>query len=349
MATVKVDIKTLSIEELTQVILEIGESKFRAKQIYEWLWKKNVKSFDQMSNLSNSLRDKLSERFIIESLEITYEQKSNDGTIKLGFTLIDNSLIEGVLIPSEERSTACISTQVGCPMKCGFCATAKLGLKRNLSVSEIYNQVVEINNLSQRIYNRNLSNIVVMGMGEPLLNYKNVKDAIELITSETGMAMSPSRITLSTVGIPKMIRQLADDNIKYNLALSLHAATDKVRDQIIPANLSHPLSEISDALDYFYKKTNDRITIEYLLLGNVNDTIEDASNLAVFCRRFPVKVNLIEFNSVEGIPFEPSENAKVEAFKNFLESKNMIVNLRRSRGKDIDAACGQLANKKSKG
>ncbi|MEI7595419.1 MAG: 23S rRNA (adenine(2503)-C(2))-methyltransferase RlmN [Bacteroidota bacterium] len=339
------DIKSLTLEELSIVIENFGEKKFRAKQIFEWLWKKNAKSFSEMSNIPKLLISAISEQYFIDKLSISYEQKSNDGTIKLGFSLHDSSLIEGVLIPAENRTTACISTQVGCAMRCEFCATAQLGFKRNLSVSEIYNQVVEINQLSLLIYKQSLSNIVIMGMGEPLLNYKNVKESISLLTSNNGMGMSPSRITLSTVGIPKMIRQLADDQIKYNLAISLHAATDQLRNQIIPANLNHTLSEISDALDYFHKKTEARITIEYLLLNNVNDSIEDATNLALFCRRFPVKVNLIEFNSVDGIRYSPSDNKKVEAFKNYLDSKNMIVNLRKSRGKDIDAACGQLANK----
>ena len=342
----KKDIKSLSFEQLLEFMLKNGEQKFRAKQVYDWLWKKNISDFEQMSNISSSVKTLLSDNFILNKFVVTYEQKSNDGTFKVGISLWDNSLIEGVLIPAEERSTACISTQVGCAMKCSFCATAKLGFSRNLSTSEIFDQVVLLNKYSLDLFKRGLTNIVVMGMGEPLLNYTNVKEAITLLTSIDGMNMSPSRITLSTVGIPKMIKQLADDQIKYNLAISLHAASDSIRNEIIPSNINHPLSEISDSLDYFYKKTNNRITIEYLLLKNVNDSINDAENLAKFCRRFPVKVNLIEFNKVESIPFYPSDSVQIEKFKVYLESKNMIVNIRRSKGKDIDAACGQLAGKK---
>ena len=301
-----------------------------------------------MLNISAGFREILRNNFTLNNLKTAYEQKSSDGTIKLGFELIDNQLIEGVLIPAESRSTACISTQVGCAMRCTFCATAQLGFKRNLTVSEIYDQVVLINEKSQKLYNRNLSNIVIMGMGEPLLNYANVMWAIEKMTTNEGLGMSPNRITLSTVGLPKMIRQLADDNVKFNLAISLHAATDEKRDELIPANLQNPLSSISEALAYFHEKTGERVTIEYLLLGDTNDGLEDAAQLAKFCRRFPVKVNLIEYNKVDSIPYNSSNPSKVEAFKNFLEQKNMIVNVRHSRGKDIDAACGQLANKKRK-
>ena len=344
-STEKRDIKTLSLNQLIDVLESMGEKKFRAKQIYEWLWKKHVTSFDEMLNISSSLRNSLSEFFYLNNLNIAYEQRSSDGTIKVGFELIDKELVEGVLIPAENRSTACISTQVGCAMRCAFCATAQLGFKRNLSVSEIYDQVILINKKSLNIYNRGLSNIVIMGMGEPLLNYENVMTAIGLMTSNDGLSMSPSRITLSTVGLPKMIRQLADDEAKFNLAISLHASTDEKRNVLIPANIHNSLTDISDALVYYNKKTGERVTIEYLLLCDVNDGLEDAANLAKFCKRFPVKINLIEFNKVDNLPYNSSNPIKTESFKNFLEQKNMIVNIRHSRGKDIDAACGQLANK----
>jgi len=342
----KKDIRAFSLEELTTIVSSLGEKPFRAKQLYEWLWKKGVGDFEAMRTLPALLKQQLSEDYTICQLEERYAQKSEDGTYKLGFVLHDQALIEGVLIPAEDRTTACISTQVGCAMNCSFCATAQLGFNRNLSAGEIYDQVFRLNKLSEKHYKRKLSNIVVMGMGEPLLNYKAVMSAIDMICSNAGMGMSPSRITLSTVGIPKMIRQLADDKVKFNLALSLHAPTNEIRSKIIPANINHPLEHLVEAFNYFYSKTLSRITIEYLLLDGVNDSLEDAAELARFCKHFPVKINLIEYNKVEGIPYRPSHARNVEQFVQFLEKKNLIVHLRRSRGKDIDAACGQLANKK---
>ncbi|MFC2102479.1 23S rRNA (adenine(2503)-C(2))-methyltransferase RlmN [Bacteroidota bacterium] len=339
------DIRSLSREEIDLFFSSIQEKPFRSKQVYDWLWKKGCQSFEEMSNLPLSLRNRLSETFSFDVIHETGRQQSSDGTMKIAFRLHDDTIIEGVLIPSENRTTACISTQVGCALGCTFCATATLGFARNLTAAEIVDQVWQLTTLSIESHGIPLSNIVLMGMGEPLLNYTHVKRATDLITDEDGMGISPQRITLSTVGVPKVIRQLADDQFKPHLAISLHAATDVKRDKIIPVNKKFPIKELISALTYYHQKTGKRFTVEYLLLKEVNDSLTDAKALAEFCRNFPVKVNLIEFNPVEGIGFKRSDGKKMKEFHDFLESRNMVVNIRQSRGKDIDAACGQLAGK----
>lgn len=341
----KLDIKQQSAEQIANFLEQHGEKKFRAAQIHDWIWKKNVSSFEEMTNVSAATRQILSEKFTFQQIQLATKQESADGTIKFGFSLHSGQMVEGVLIPSGDRTTACISSQAGCNVGCTFCATAKLGFLRNLTAAEIYEQVYIINQHSEQLYGHKLSNIVYMGMGEPLLNYANVLRSIDLITTDKGLEMSPKRITVSTSGIAKGIRKLADDGVKFNLALSLHAATDKKRSALMPINDITDLSEIIESISYFVKKTGSRPTFEYLMLGGFNDTIDDARALALFCRNFPSKVNLIEYNPVEGDSFKQSEPAAIDAFVHFLESKNMLVNVRRSRGKDIDAACGQLANK----
>ena len=341
----KIDIRQLSLEELIPKIAELGEKKFRAKQIHEWLWKKRATSFDQMTNLSKSLRQNLQDMFIINAVLLREVQKSKDKTIKNAFLLADNSVIEGVLIPTKKRMTACVSVQVGCSLDCAFCATGKLKKVRNLNADEIYDQVVMINEQSNEEYNISLSNIVFMGMGEPLLNYKNVLSSIEKITSSYGLGMSAKRITLSTAGIAKMIKKLADDDVRINLALSLHAANDKKRNKIMPINESNNLDSLKESMIYFNKKTGLRPTLEYIIFKNFNDEITDAEELSQFANAFPSKVNIIEYNSIDNEKYQQADTKKVAAFTSYLESKNVIVNIRRSRGKDIDAACGQLANK----
>ncbi len=339
------DIRSLSLEELKCLFIEKGEKAFRAKQVYDWLWKKNAHSFDEMSNISKSLRDILKNNFELPYAKAEYNQDSSDGTTKIAFKLHDDLLVEGVLIPSEKRATACISCQVGCKLGCDFCATAGLGFKRDLTTGEIYDQIFYIKTLAEeRGYN--FSNIVYMGMGEPLLNYENVMRSIDMVTGKDGLEMSPRRITLSTAGLPHMIRQLADDDVKFNLAISLHSAINEKRDKIMPINKKYDLGELSEAIMYFVEKTDSRPTFEYLLMKNVNDSIEDAKALAQFCKSFPVKINIIEYNPTEKDKYQRASLEKLESFTKYLESKNIIVNVRRSRGKDIDAACGQLANKK---
>jgi 23S rRNA (adenine2503-C2)-methyltransferase len=306
---------------------------------------KNASTFDEMSNLSKDLRSKLQENYFIDHIVLDDQQISADRTIKCAFSVGPGKVVEGVLIPTTSRMTACISSQVGCSLSCTFCATGRLKLMRNLSAGEIVDQVVYLRDQAENRYKTPLSNIVYMGMGEPLLNYKNVLRSIELITSEQGLGISPRRITVSTAGIAKMIRKLGDDQVKFNLALSLHAANDKKRDKIMEINETNNLEELSEALKYFHEKTGSRVTFEYIIFKDFNDRLEDARELADFARCVPCKINIIEYNPIEGGEFQQADKERVDAFADFLESKNLVVNVRRSRGKDIDAACGQLANK----
>ena len=341
----KPDIRQLERNQITEKLVEFGEPAFRARQIYSWLWEKSARSFDEMTNLSKELREKLKEQFLINGISIATCQISKDRTIKSGFRLHDGHLIEGVLIPADDRMTACVSSQVGCSLTCKFCATGKLERLRNLDAAEIYDQVAMIRKQAEENYSASLSNIVYMGMGEPLLNYANVLKSVELITSPEGLGMSPKRITVSTAGIAKMIMKLGDDDVKFNLALSLHAANDEKRNRIMPINESNSLAALAEALIYFNDKTGTRVTFEFIVFNGFNDELSDASELAQFCKNVPCKVNLIEYNPIDGEDFLNAKEDKIDAFRNFLEQKNIIVNVRRSRGKDIDAACGQLANK----
>ena len=343
----KTDIRSLNVDELKAALVQMGEKPFRAKQIYAWLWEKGVHQFDEMSNLSKELREKLNERFVIYGLTLVKEQRSNDGTVKLGFNLRDGHLIEGVLIPSPsfDRMTACVSSQAGCSLSCRFCATGKLELRRNLNADEIYDQVVAVHRLAQQYYNQPLTNIVYMGMGEPLLNYRNVLRSIDRITAPDGLNMAPRRITVSTAGIAKMIKKLADDETKFNLALSLHAANDEKRNQIMAINESNSLSVLAEALKYYYEKLQRPVTFEYIVFHNFNDSLQDARELVAFCRHVPSKVNLIEYNAVEGVIYTKTTEDRLTVFQQYLENHGITATVRRSRGKDIDAACGQLANK----
>lgn len=341
----KKDIRSLELFQLEEFFLSHDEKKFRAKQVYEWLWKKSAVSFSEMTNLSKSSRELLENNFVINAIKIDKTQKSKDRTIKNAFRLFDDNIIEGVLIPTASRMTACVSSQVGCSLTCSFCATGRMDRIRNLEAAEMYDQVVLINKQAQENYRIPLSNIVYMGMGEPLLNYQNVLKSVELITSPEGLNMSPQRITVSTAGIAKMIKKLGDDNAKFNLALSLHAANDEKRNKIMPINESNNIEALKEALKYFYDKTGTHVTYEYIVFNKFNDTLMDARELFEFAKTVPCKINLIEYNPIDGADFRNAKADKIEEFKNFLEKKGIIVNLRRSRGKDIDAACGQLANK----
>lgn len=341
----KQNIRDFSLEELISAIEQFGEKKFRAKQIYEWLWKKSAGSFDEMTNLSIKTRELLSNHFVIDQITLKDQQISNDRTIKCAFSVGKYGVVEGVLIPTDSRSTACISSQIGCSLDCKFCATGKLKLLKNLSAGEIYDQVVYLKNQSEERYHQNLTNIVYMGMGEPLLNYKHVLSSIDKLCSEEGLNISPKRITVSTAGIAKMIKKLGDDEVKFNLALSLHAANDKKRSEIMEINDSNDLATLAEALKYFYARTKTRVTFEYIIFRDFNDEIEDAVELAQFAKNIPCKINIIEYNPIDEGGFQQADPKKVDAFAAYLETKNLVVNVRRSRGKDIDAACGQLANK----
>ena len=340
------NIRTLTLDELTEYFLSIGDKKFRAKQVWEWLWKKQARSFEDMTNLSKELRETLSNNFSFPALTTNATQYSSDGTIKTRFKTFDHHAVEGVLIPVESRQTACVSSQVGCSLSCAFCATGFMDRKRNLTFDEIYDQVALLNQMAEKTYGQKLSNVVFMGMGEPLLNYKNVLKAIERITSHDGLGMSPRRVTVSTSGISKMIKQLGDDGVKFHLALSLHAANDKKRSELMPINETNNIQSLIESLNYFYQKTKNDITFEYILFKGENDSIQDADDLIKIYKQVPVRlINIIEYNPVEGVNYEKPEREDTQRFMDYLAAHRVNVRLRISRGKDIDAACGQLANK----
>ncbi len=341
----KKDIRQLSIGQIEDYFLSIGDKPFRAKQVYEWLWNKSAKDFDQMTNISLVTRQKLKDDFVINHIAVDQMQRSNDGTIKNAVKLYDGMTVESVLIPTDKRITACISSQVGCSLDCHFCATARLKRMRNLNPDEIYDQVVAIKEQSEKFFDRPLTNIVFMGMGEPLLNYNNVLGSIDKITDPKGLGMSPRRITLSTVGIPKMIKKMADDEVKFNLAVSLHSAIDATRSKLMPINLKNPLDDLADALKYWYYKTKKKVTYEYVVWRNINDQEHDAKALVKFCKIVPSKVNLIEYNPIDDGEYQQAAGDAISLYTRLLEAADIVVNVRRSRGKDIDAACGQLANK----
>jgi len=340
-----INIRNLNFEELKAQVIGLGEPAFRAKQVYEWLWKKNAQAFSEMANIGKSLQEKLADAYFIDTIRLEDQQVSSDKTIKCAFGVGGQSqVIEGVLIPTKTRTTACISSQVGCSLACEFCATGRLKMLRNLSAGEIVDQVVYIRNLARDKYSLNLTNIVYMGMGEPLLNYKNVVRSTEILSEDLGI--SPRRITVSTAGIAKMIKKLGDDEVKFNLALSLHAANDEKRSKIMDINDSNNLEALTEALVYFHEKTGSRVTFEYIIFKDFNDTLHDARELAQFASAVPCKINIIEYNPIDDGIYQQADPQKVDDFAQFLEEKcNLIVNVRRSRGKDIDAACGQLANK----
>jgi 23S rRNA (adenine2503-C2)-methyltransferase len=342
------NIRTLSLEELQEYFNTLGEKKFRAKQVWEWLWQKQAHSFEDMTNLGKELRSTLSDTFTLPAVSIHTSQYSSDGTIKLKFQTFDGHFTEGVLIPAENRQTACVSSQLGCSLSCKFCATGYIEKKRNLNFDEIYDEVVLLNQIAEKTSGKKISNIVFMGMGEPLLNYKNVLRAIDKITAPDGFAMSARRITVSTAGVAKMIKQLGDDKVKFNLALSLHAATDKKRNEIMPINESNNISSLVDALNYFYQKTGNDITFEYILFNGINDSMKDADDLIKIYKQVPVHlVNIIEYNPIDAANFVKPDRDTTQKFMDYLANHRVNVRLRISRGKDIDAACGQLANKDS--
>ena len=339
------NLREITLPELEEMMADLGEPKFRAKQIHEWVWQKFAADINDMTNLSKALREKLSKEFSIPKVKMHHSQYSSDGTIKNRLQLHDGFYVESVLIPTEKRMTACVSSQVGCSLSCKFCATGFMDRKRNLDFDEIVDEVTLLNELSQKHYNKNLSNIVFMGMGEPLLNYKNMMKAIERICSKDGLAMSPKRITVSTAGVAKMIKQLGDDKVRFKLAVSLHAATDRKRNEIMPINETNNLAALVEALNYFYQATGNEITFEYILFKNFNDSLKDAEDLMKIYRKVPADlINIIEYNPIDQARFEKPDEVRTEEFMNFLTENRVNVRLRRSRGKDIDAACGQLAN-----
>ena len=345
MAETKKDIRALTKDQIREFFVNNGDKAFRGNQVYEWLWQKGAHSFADMTNLSKDTRQMLENGFVINHIKVDQMQRSSDGTIKNAIKLHDSLIVESVLIPTATRTTACISSQVGCSLDCKFCATARLKRMRNLNPDEIYDQVVVIDNESRLYHDRPLSNIVFMGMGEPLMNYNNVLKAIEKITSPEGLGMSPRRIVVSTSGVPKMIKKMADEEVKFKLAVSLHSAIDEVRDTIMPFNKTFPLKDLREALVYWYEKTKNRITYEYVVWEGINDKRKDVDALVQFCKFAPSKVNLIEYNPIDDGMFQQASSKAIAMYQNVLEANNITVTIRRSRGKDIDAACGQLANK----
>ena len=339
----KPDIRSYTLPQLEAHFNEQGEKKFRARQIYEWLWQKQARRFDDMTNLSKPLRARLEEDFTLETLEIAEQKLSKDGTIKVGFRLPDGEIVEGVLIPADGRVTACVSSQVGCSLTCKFCATGYMRMKRNLQDYEIFDQVYLLRQLSEEKYGQPLSNIVYMGMGEPLLNYRNVLSSIDRLTSPDGMGIASRRITVSTAGVAKMIHRLGDDRVKFEFALSLHATSDAKRSEMMPINETNSLEALGDALIHFYEQTGTRVTYEYILFDGFNDSMADARRLLAFCQIIPCKVNIIEYNPIAEAGFRNSTPEATERFTAYLESRGVIVNVRRSRGRDVDGACGQLA------
>ena len=341
----KKDIRALTKNQLRDFFVSNRDKAFRGNQVYEWLWQKSAHSFEDMTNISLKTREMLESNFVINHIRVDQMQRSEDGTIKNAVRLHDDLIVESVLIPTASRTTACVSSQVGCSLDCKFCATARLKRMRNLNPDEIYDQVVAIDNESRLYHDRPLSNIVFMGMGEPLMNYKNVIKAIDKITSDEGLGMSPKRIVVSTSGVPKMIKKMADDAVKFKLAVSLHSAIDEVRTSIMPFNATFPLNDLREALEYWYSKTKNRITYEYVVWEGINDLRKDVDALVEFCKFAPSKVNLIEYNPIDDGMFQQANSKAIDMYVKVLEANNITVTVRRSRGKDIDAACGQLANK----
>ena len=345
MSSKKIDIRSFKKDKLIKFLSDFNYESYRAQQILSRVNSQQIDSFEKITNIPRDLIQLLDDNFFLSKTIIHQFQKSSDLTIKFSIKLHDNLIIEAVLIPTEKRITACVSSQVGCSLDCNFCATSKLKRIRNLESYEIYDQIMLLNNESLKIFSKPISNIVLMGMGEPLLNYNNVIDSIDLITGNQGLGISKKKITLSTSGIYKMIKKMADDNVKFNLAISLHSAIEETRNQIMPFSKSFPLEKLVDSLEYWYLKTKIKITFEYLVWKDINDDFEHINALVKICKRIPSKVNLIEYNSINDERFISADQIWIDNYVNSLYENNIQVSVRRSRGKDIDAACGQLANK----
>lgn len=347
----KIDLKSLNRDELRQFCEELGVQSYRSDQIFQWLYQKGVSSFGQMTNLSKDLRAKLDEIATVKRISIHKQQESADGTIKFLFELDDQNRdkIEAVLIPdfypdgSANRLTVCVSSQVGCIFGCSFCATGKMGFYRNLSHGEIVDQVQLINEIAEGKFDKKVTNIVYMGMGEPLHNYDAVVESAAIITHEMGIGLSPKRITISTVGLTKQIIRMANEQQPFNLAISLHAADDEKRNRIMPINQSLDLEKLEQAVRQYYDELMQPLTYEYLLFDNFNDSVRDAYKLADIAQWVPAKVNIIMYNKVAGVDLNRAREDRLNKFIKALVSRGVTATVRRSRGDDIDAGCGQLA------
>ncbi len=340
----KDDIRLLNSEQLKDFLINKNHEKFRVDQISDWLWNKGVDSFSKMSNVSDDLKKLLDKKFLLKKPIEIKSYKSIDRTIKYSIQLFDKNLIEAVLIPSNKRVTACISSQVGCSLDCKFCATSRLIRKRNLFCYEIFDQLFFLNEQSKSHFKRKISNVVFMGMGEPLLNYKNVIKAIKKIKLKSGLNFSAKKITISTSGIPKVIKHIADEDLKCNLAVSLHSAIQKTREKIMPFSEKFPIEVLIDSLKYWYRVTKKKILYEYIIFDGINDNIEHVKELVKICKIIPCKVNFIEYNPTGDETFRQCKVEKLKLYQQYLTSEGIVNTYRISRGRDINAACGQLIN-----
>ncbi|MEX0648332.1 MAG: 23S rRNA (adenine(2503)-C(2))-methyltransferase RlmN [Balneolaceae bacterium] len=347
----KKDLKSLTREELSEYLENLELKNYRFDQVFQWLYQKGVSSFDEMTNLSKELRSQLEEIAEVKRIKIFSKQQSKDGTIKFLFRLDDpkDYKVEAVLIPdfyddgTANRLTVCVSSQVGCMFGCSFCATGKMGYFRNLTHGEITDQVQIINEIAEEQFGKKITNVVYMGMGEPLHNYKSVVESARIISDPLGIDLSPRRITVSTVGLTKQIKQLADEGTGVNLAISLHAADDEKRDKIMPINASLNLKKLEEAVKYYFLKTEKPLTYEYLLFDEFNDSPQDAKQLVRIARWVPAKVNIIMYNNVAGVALKRAREDRLNRFMKILSENDVTATVRRSRGDDIDAGCGQLA------
>ncbi|MEO0088147.1 MAG: 23S rRNA (adenine(2503)-C(2))-methyltransferase RlmN [candidate division WOR-3 bacterium] len=333
------NIKSFTIRELKELVKNFNWEEYNAYQIFQWLWQKKVNDFSLMTNLSKSKREYLKNNFVISELKILATKKAKDGTEKFLFELSDSNKIEAVFIPEEKRRTICVSSQVGCPLKCLLCNSGKIPFKRNLYFYEICDQILMI----EKILNIKPTNIVFMGIGEPLLNLEEVLKAIQIINSPIGFGISARKITISTAGIVEGIYRLAEIKKKIKLAISLNATKDEIREYLMPINKKYPISEILKACEYYWQKKRERITFEYVLIKDINDDEEDAYRLKKMLRKIPCKINLIPFNPFPEVSFQPSSLKRIEKFMKILAEANYTVTLRKSRGQEILAGCGQLA------
>ncbi len=342
----KIDIKSLQLPELDEKVRAFGEPLYRTRQIADWLYQKRVQSFDEMTDLPREFRKRLAEEFTFSKIEVVRLLGSRDTTRKILFRLADASLIESVLIPASpalygsrsDRRTICVSTQVGCAYGCKFCASGLEGFSRNLKPNEIVDQIIAV----ERESGEKIDNIVFMGMGEPLANFDNLMSAIRIINAPWGLGIGARHITLSTSGLAPQIRKLAEEPLQVRLAISLHGATDQVRNQIMPINRRYNLETLLAACDYYGKRKKQRLTFEYILIDHVNDSPEQARHLGRIARRLGAKVNLIPYNTVHGLPWSRPSPEQQAQFLSILRASGVPATLRREKGHDIDAACGQL-------
>jgi 23S rRNA (adenine2503-C2)-methyltransferase len=351
----RINLSAYNKQQLSDFCNELGLPRYRADQLFQWIHLKNAGSFGEMTNLSKTLRGELEEKAELKGVERASVSRSKDGTVKCLFRLHDEKLVEAVLIPEffddgvADRLTVCVSSQVGCVFGCSFCATGKMGLFRNLSTGEITGQVLAMNAIAEADYSKRITNIVYMGMGEPFHNYAPVVDSAEILCDPLGLNLSPRRITISTVGLTRQIRSYADEQRPWNLAVSLHAADDEKRNRIMPINETLDLKALRGALEHYHRTMRQPVTYEYLLFDNFNDSPEDARKLAGIARWIPAKINIIMYNSVEGVTLQRAREDRLDRFMAELTRQGARATVRRSRGDDIDAGCGQLAIREQDG